>query len=239
MKKILIIEDTKSVRQEICFILRYEGFQVFEAENGNIGVEIAKKNLPDLIICDILMPELDGYGVLKQLNQELRTSTIPFIFLTAKVTVKEVRNGMKMGADDYLTKPFTRKELVEVVRVRLIKAENANKQFQEKFETLNNNIIYALPHELNTPLTTVLGCAELIIDTTSEEKTKELAETITSSSQRIERLIKNFLVYAQIEVLQNNPQKLIALRESYIDNPGQIINEICQMKAVEKKEKMI
>src|SRR5438067_8625614 len=112
MKKILIIEDNEDVRENTREILELSNYKVFEAENGKTGVETALKEKPDLIVCDIMMPVLDGYGVLHLLGKNEETSGIPFIFLTAKSEKTDFRKGMESGADDYLTKPFDGTELL-------------------------------------------------------------------------------------------------------------------------------
>lgn len=121
MKKILAIEDEKPVLTNIIEILESGGFNAIGAENGAVGVQLATKEIPDLIICDVMMPVLDGYGVLKQLRSQPLTEIIPFVFLTAKADKGDLRQGMNLGADDYLSKPFRRKELLEAVNTRLEK----------------------------------------------------------------------------------------------------------------------
>ncbi|MBD2343068.1 EAL domain-containing response regulator [Anabaena subtropica] len=119
MIKILVIEDEESVRENILDLLQAEDFNTVSAANGRIGIDLALAEFPDLILCDMMMPEVDGYGVLSALRQEPLTATIPFIFLTAKSAKADFRQGMDMGADDYLTKPFTRAELLSAVMNRL------------------------------------------------------------------------------------------------------------------------
>lgn len=119
MTKILTIEDDDNIRDLIMETLTLEKFEAIAAKNGRQGVELATKYLPDLIICDVIMPELDGYGVLQKLNRNPETRAIPFIFLTGKNTMDDFRQGMNLGANDYLTKPFTSEELVTAVKVRL------------------------------------------------------------------------------------------------------------------------
>ncbi|MCT7972700.1 EAL domain-containing response regulator [Laspinema olomoucense] len=121
MKKILVIEDEELVRNNILEILDTVDFRVIGACNGGMGVQLAEEHLPDLILCDVMMPELDGYGVLAALRNNPVTATIPFIFLTAKGDKTDIRQGMNLGADDYLTKPFRRKELLGAIEARLIK----------------------------------------------------------------------------------------------------------------------
>ncbi len=131
MKKILIIEDNPEVRENTAEILELSDYNVCTAENGKEGVRIAQQEMPDLIICDIMMPELDGYGVLRILNQNPKTAAIPFIFLTAKAEKSDFRKGMNLGADDYLTKPFDDSELLEVIEMRLKKTERLNHAVEE------------------------------------------------------------------------------------------------------------
>ena len=123
MKKILLIEDNQDLRENIEEILELSGYEVISAENGKIGVKAAHDFLPDLIICDIMMPELDGFGVLRILSQSQMTSHIPFIFLTAKAEKEDFRKGMNLGADDYITKPFDDVELLNAIDIRIKKHE--------------------------------------------------------------------------------------------------------------------
>ena len=123
MKSVLVIEDNTDIRENTAEILDMAGYKTFTAENGKKGVELALKEKPDLIVCDIMMPELDGYGVLHLLRKNPETQSIPFIFLTAKTERTDLRKGMEMGADDYITKPFEDIELLNAIEVRLKKAE--------------------------------------------------------------------------------------------------------------------
>ncbi|WP_449436365.1 response regulator transcription factor [Pedobacter steynii] len=125
MKKtrILIIEDNDDIRESTAEILMLGNYEVFQAENGKYGVELATKYLPDVILCDIMMPELDGYGVLHLWVRKSETSAIPFVFLTAKTERIDIRKGMEMGADDYLTKPFDDVELLNAIETRLKKRD--------------------------------------------------------------------------------------------------------------------
>ena len=123
MKSVLVIEDNTDIRENTTEILDLAGYKTFAAENGKRGVELALKEKPDLIVCDIMMPELDGYGVLHLLRKNPETQSVPFIFLTAKTDRTDLRKGMEMGADDYITKPFEDIELLNAIEVRLKKAE--------------------------------------------------------------------------------------------------------------------
>lgn len=136
MKKILLIDDSKDLRENTAEILELANYKVFTAENGRVGVELALQENPDLIICDIMMPELDGYGVLHLLQKNSSTRNKPFIFLTAKTEHKDLRKGMESGADDYITKPFSGTELLSAVESRFKKIELLEKKFGGELQEL-------------------------------------------------------------------------------------------------------
>ena len=123
MTKILVIEDEAPTRDKIVTVLKYEDYEVIDAPNGREGVISARENYPDLIICDVLMPDMNGYGALAALRDDPDTSVIPVIFLTAAASRADMRKGMEMGADDYITKPYTVEELLAAVRTRLDRQE--------------------------------------------------------------------------------------------------------------------
>ncbi|MBW4664304.1 MAG: response regulator [Chroococcus sp. CMT-3BRIN-NPC107] len=144
MKKILVIEDELAVRANIVELLEAEDFEAVGAENGFIGAMWAQEYLPNLIICDVMMPEVDGYEVLSALRQVPATAAIPFIFLTAMVDKADIRQGMDLGADDYLTKPFTRAELLGAIASRFSKQAFVMQQFQterERAESLQKKVM--------------------------------------------------------------------------------------------------
>lgn len=135
MKKVLLIEDDTVVRENTAELLELAAYRVFTASNGKDGVIQAKSYKPDIIICDIMMPELDGYGVLQILSKEDTTKHIPFIFLSAKTEHKDIRKGMDMGADDYITKPFNETELISAIESRLAKIAIMNELIDRDKET--------------------------------------------------------------------------------------------------------
>lgn len=140
MKKILLIEDNPEVRENTQEILTLANYDVVTAENGKIGVDLAQKEKPDLIICDIMMPELDGYGVLHILGKKEETAAIPFIFLTAKTEKTDIRKGMNLGADDYLTKPFDDTDLLNAIEARLRKSQFQQMKYESNATGLDNFI---------------------------------------------------------------------------------------------------
>lgn len=167
MKRILLIEDNEGVRENTAEILELSGYLVSTAENGKLGVAMAKDEAFDLIICDIMMPELDGYGVLHILNKNPQTSSIPFIFLTAKAERNDFRKGMSLGADDYLTKPFEEMELLNAIELRLSKAEKlkvASEPGKEEAERFMDEAMQAVSLEdlINERNTRAFGKKEFI-----------------------------------------------------------------------------
>src|ERR1700749_2971197 len=139
-QKVLILEDNNDIRENIVEILELANYSVFAAYNGKTGVDLAIKHTPDIILCDIMMPELDGYGVLYMLNKNPETAAIPFIFLTAKAERLDLRKGMEMGADDYLTKPFDDMDLLNAIESRLAKKKKQEEYFNKSLDRLNTLI---------------------------------------------------------------------------------------------------
>lgn len=146
-QKILLIEDNPEMRENTAEILSLADYQVITAENGKIGVALARSERPDLIICDVMMPELDGFGVLRMLGKHTDTAAIPFIFLTAKAEKSDFRKGMSLGADDYLTKPFDDVELLDAIEMRLKKNQILQTEFSNTSEGLSNFLNEARTHE--------------------------------------------------------------------------------------------
>jgi diguanylate cyclase (GGDEF)-like protein len=140
VKTILVIEDEQPIRTNILKLLQFNGFQAVGAENGAVGVQMAIAHTPDLIICDIMMPEMDGYQVLDALHQKMGDRSIPFIFLSAKAERSEIRHGMNLGADDYLTKPFTSTELLEAIAARLDRQATLLQPYLDKMKQAANNL---------------------------------------------------------------------------------------------------
>ena len=134
MTKILVIEDELFVRENIVDLLEAEEFEVFSTENGILGILWAQENIPDLVICDVMMPQMSGHDVLAEMRELPETMLIPFIFLTAMADKGDIRHGMELGADDYLTKPFTRDELLSAIDSRLLKQAQLMKQYHDEHQ---------------------------------------------------------------------------------------------------------
>src|SRR5437762_4492844 len=214
--------------------LRSRGCQTLTAHNGVVGLEMAKAQLPDLIICDIQMPQLNGYETLAALRQDPATAAIPFIFLTGMTERTQVRQGMGLGADDYLTKPFTVQELIGAVNVRLEKQVAVQRLSDRKLEELRGNIGMALPHELLTPLNGILGLASMMVDEEmvfSPHEIRTFAQNIQISALRLHRLIENFIIYSQIELTKADPKRFAELRQNERAFTREIITAVTGQKA--------
>lgn len=203
-KTVMIIDDSADIRMIINETLNLYGFATVVASDGLSGLKLAAEHLPDLIICDINMPVMDGFQTLEAMRAQEVTSTIPFVFLSGATDRVNVRKGMELGADDYLTKPFSPKELTAAVNARLDKHARLQTVSERKLEELRGNITLALPHELRTPLNGIMGLAHMMMEdyqTMPPDEVLESSRFIYDSACRLHRLIENFLVYSQIELL--------------------------------------
>ncbi len=208
--------------------LAQKGYEVIEAENGAVGIDKARKELPDLILCDVNMEKVDGYLTLSSLRSEPTTAAIPFILMTGLADNAGMRHGMELGADDYLPKPFTIDGLYAAVEARLKKAQALRQEAEKKLADLRDNLSMMLPHELRTPLNGILAYGEILAAEAATLPAREVAEmgqVIHDSGKRLERLIENFLIYAQIELLGADPQKVNALRLKQTQFPAKLIEE--------------
>jgi two-component system, sensor histidine kinase and response regulator len=220
MKRILIIDDDAAMQSLAAKLLQSRGFQTLCAGDGREGVEQARKHVPDLIICDVQMPHMDGYQTLAALQQDPLTATIPFIFLTGVTGHQNQRYAMGLGADDYLTKPYTVKELMAAVTTRLNKKVALQKLSERKLEELRGNIGAALPHELLTPLNGILGLAGLLADDQTRlgpEEVCEFARGIQQSAMRLHRLIENFIIYSGLSLIGSDHKQVAELRRGPVN----------------------
>jgi signal transduction histidine kinase len=216
MKKVLVIDDNADVRELVQAVLDSSSFETVAAADGDTGIALAREHLPDLILCDVRMQGTDGYAVLKQLRNDPATATIPFVFLSGAADKSHMRQGMELGADDYLTKPFTFDELLTAVNTRLKKQETVQQLTEKRLGDLRHKISLALPHELLTPLHGILGLSALMIEDHLNMKPEEILEYarhIQDAGQRLNRLIENFLTYSRIELIAADPAKLAAFRQ--------------------------
>jgi signal transduction histidine kinase len=205
MKRILVIEDNHRLRREMVTALELQGFAVDAAPNGRDGLARMQDARPDLVICDLMMPELDGYETLKIVRANPETEALPFLILTARDERQQMRLGMELGADDYITKPFKFDDLIRAVNAAFEKHARVTRQAETKLEKLREDVAMALPHELRTPLACIMGYAEMLADgqgAASPEDVTSLAQQILGAGQRLHRMSENALLYVQLELLR-------------------------------------
>src|SRR5437868_1880008 len=234
MKKILVIEDEEWLGEMVHLAVGQKGYEVIEAGNGATGIQVALKELPDLILCDVNMEKMDGYRTLSSMRAEPATASIPFILMTGLADNAGMRHGMELGADDYLPKPFTIDALYAAVEARLKKAHTVRQEAEKKLSDLRDNLSLMLPHELRTPLNGILAYGEILTSDAATLPASEIAEmgqVIYNSGKRLERLVENFLIYAQLELLGSDPQKLSALRNKQTQSPAQLIEKHAREQA--------
>ena len=211
MYKILIVEDTVAIREEVFDILLMEGYEVFQAKNGRIGFEIALNENPDLIISDILMPEINGFEMFKQLQKEAKTQSIPLIFLSAKGEKKDIREGMNLGAEDYLTKPININDLISAVDNKIKKKLLIDQKIIDRTKSLStilqnqeneiDNYAHLISHELKSSLRNV---SDLL--TWSQEDTEQTNNRKGSASNlqlMIEKVERMELILVNLEQYKN------------------------------------
>lgn len=213
MRKILFIDDNTSLRELTIDALKLEGFEAFGAETGQQGINLAKSTSPDLILCDILMPDIDGYEVLRQMKAYKQTSLIPFIFLSALSERTNVRQGMNLGAEDFLVKPVSLEELVDTIHTRLRKTDHMNIYIESLLNDLRERITNVMPHEFLTPLNAILGCAGIIKENAnnlSRNEIREIAATIEEGGNRLHDLIRSYINHALVTSKKNlNPEEYL------------------------------
>lgn len=227
MHKILVIDDEAPLRQLILAALRTKGFAGLEAENGQVGVEMARNHLPDLVLCDVMMPRMDGYATVAALRSEPATAVIPIVLMTGRPDNAGMRQGMTMGADDYLPKPFSIEELLATVAARIKKQQDIKQQAEKKLSDLRANISLAMPHELFTPLSGIIGFADILSGDSvgmQPEEISEIGRAIAISAERLHRVIENYLIYAQIEILAADTEKVAHLKQSLTTDTREIIH---------------
>jgi len=217
MINILVIEDDKTVREGIIDLLKEEKYSVAGAENGAAGLAYANEIIPDLIISDILMPGLDGYGVLAKLQENPQTASIPVIFLSALSGNTDMRPNKSMCADDFLTKPYKAQDLLNAVNTKLNKIAQYNKTIEEITDTL----VYSQENVKRTPLAAVLDYSRLVADPPPAynfEKMKKLAENIQTSGDDLLDLIQKFITHNEIHAAYVNKSKLNEIRNTVVED---------------------
>jgi signal transduction histidine kinase len=203
MSRILVIEDEPAIRENIMETLELDGHEAMGAEDGFVGVDAARQHRPDLIICDIMMPDKDGFGVLQELRGDPTTATIPFIFVTARAERDTVRQGMEIGADDYITKPFTPTELLGAVEARLKRQLAIGRDAEKKIESLKQQLMRMVTHELRTPLVSINTVLDIIsrqVSYLQPTELQELLDAVGAGSKRLNRVVEQILMLTRLEM---------------------------------------
>lgn len=239
MTQILIIEDDADLLFLLQSILELHQFTVRTAENGAQGLEQILREHPDLIICDVDMPRLDGFSLLAWLQHNAPPMTIPFMFMTGRSDRQNMRQGMELGADDYLVKPFSESELLGAISAQLSKKATLKQlevEQKQKLDRLKNQIITTLPHEFNTPLNGILlslGFMQEELEQLTHEEIRELLEAIRCSTQRLHHLTKNFLLYAQLEIVNSDPERRKAFcAATMLSSPANLFADVARQRAI-------
>lgn len=209
MTKILIIEDESSIRELISNILTLHNFDPLEASNGQKGLQLAQQTLPDLILCDVMMPKMDGFEVLSHLQNQTETATIPFIFLTAKSEGKHIREGMQLGADDYLVKPFTEKDLIQSIQLRLKKRSLIKDQYQTKLDYLQAQLEQNLTHDCFTQLPNHIALREIFTQHINSCQTYQPFALLSLSLDRFHWLNQTLGYEIGDQVIKSAVQRII------------------------------
>lgn len=201
--KILVVEDNVDLNLAICEILESYNFEVHSAKDGYGARDWLKDNKPDMILCDIMMPGMDGYTLLKHTRADNSLRTLPFIFLTARTSVADRRMAKEIGIEDYLTKPVDSNDLIAAINNALRRRQIMQNEMQEQMNALRDRIVGILQHEFRTPLTFVLGYAEYLLDvTTGDFNVDELRTSTTAildGGRRLQQLIETFLLLAELQ----------------------------------------
>ena len=221
-KKILVLEDEKNIMNNLVELLEAENFTVFTGYNGIEGTEKLKQFKPDLILCDIMMPHMNGIEFYNYVKKDFETRFIPFIFLTAKTDLSSIRAGLNLGVDDYITKPFSASDLLKSIEIRLKKQS----EFNGQFNSLIQNINMYIPHELRTPLVAIIGFSELMlsdIESMEKKEIKEVTERILWSAHRLHNRIEKFITYSDLNLSASEGNageidKTILINEEFLGN---------------------
>ncbi len=237
-EKILVIEDNHQVRENIIEILENEGFEMFQAESGSIGIDVARKNQPDLILCDIMMPEMDGFQVLEELRRNILTTNIPFIFLTAKDTRDDLRKGMQMGADDYISKPFTIEEVIQAVQIRLNRVKEFKRKSEQKLNELTLNLGAPIAKEISEPLRAIIGFSSMILTEQSQMPKNEIVEFVSlvyNAGMKLNKIVLKTLLFYRLESLSVQNGDIQELHQMTTSDVKKITENVCNEIAANNK----
>jgi two-component system sensor histidine kinase/response regulator len=199
---ILVVEDDLALLEGVSELLKLSDYRVLTATNGREALDLLDENRPNLIVSDIMMPEMDGYAFHAAVRERPEMYTIPFIFLTARGEKRDIRKGKASGVDDYITKPFDDEDLLVAVESKLARWAGLQKQRDEEIEDVKHRILLTLSHEFRTPLTYIINYADMLKATdpsTSQEDFQEFMDGIRRGAKRLNKLVEDFLVLVELE----------------------------------------
>lgn len=199
---VLVVDDNPLIVNVLKSLFAAQDYEVFVSRNGAEAIDMLNKKAVDVIICDVMMPKMDGYALHDQVRAKAELSHIPFVFLTALGDSAEVNRGKAAGADDYVTKPFDPRDLLALVRGKIVRSRNLKHLSEERYESYRKRVIHTLSHEFRTPLVAINTGTELLLEQQQkidQQKALNLLEAIRRGGQRLERLVNDFMLLQQIE----------------------------------------
>ncbi len=234
---ILVVDDNPLIINVVRSLLASQGYQVFTCANGAEALGVLDKKTVDVIVCDVMMPEIDGYGLHEKVRANTTLAHIPFIFLTALDDREEVLKGHEAGADDYIVKPFEPRELLSVVKGKVVRSHYLKNISEQRYESYRKNVIHTLSHEFRTPLVAINTGTELLIDQKANLDNKKvvgLLEAIRRGGLRLEKLVNDFMLLQQLEA--GIQQRMYDNRASVVDCGDLILNVLeSEREAIEKE----
>ena len=232
MARILVIDDDRNLLEAVAEFLEASGHEVVTAPDGETGLRLARERLPDLVLSDVRMADVDGYEVVRRLQEDAATAAVPVILMTGYADQRGMRQAMELGAEDYLAKPFGGRELVQTIEARLRRREAVERRAERQVDRIYSSLTVALPHELRTPLTAILAGARLLSDPDAlpgPERVAEIASAIRAAGERLHRLLERFLAYAQIHLALSRPPD--DRTPAVTANPGTVVAAVARRLA--------
>jgi two-component system, sensor histidine kinase and response regulator len=203
MARIVFIDDDPAIREMVAEIVALAGHEMVLAPSGIEGIDAVRREHPDLVLCDVNMPGMGGYGVLQAIREDPRLSSTPFLFLTSLDSPDQARTAMVSGADDYLTKPIRSDALVAAIEARLARRKASQLEADRRVDELRHSVARLLPHEIRTPLTTILGGSQFLAQfhrEMTEEQVGDMAASMFEAAQRLHRMAESYILYAEMEL---------------------------------------
>lgn len=232
--KVLLIDDQRDMLDAYGELLEQLGYSVVCTHSGQKGIELARRHIPDVIVCDIMMPNVDGFQVLTELRNYSETFDIPFIFLTAYGNdSRNIHKALDLGADHFLTKPTGKEQLEHAIQTRLERQRRAKEEETERMRRMTETVLNALPTELEKSVQGIIGCAQYLREMSNEgeirmttDRVHRTAQILERAAARVERLARNYAIYTQTALILADPEQIEQYRTHCTDQPGNLIYDI-------------